>query len=45
MGFRQFTLGFDGPGWTVEAGRAWLDWRDRLTERGVGGDARAVPVT
>lgn len=29
MGFTQFTLGFNGPDWTVENGRAWLDWRDR----------------
>ena len=28
MGFRQFTLGFNGPTWDVEAGRAWLRWRD-----------------
>jgi probable F420-dependent oxidoreductase len=30
MGFTQFTLGFNGPGWTVDAGAPWLDWRDRL---------------
>ncbi|MFI5262302.1 MAG: LLM class F420-dependent oxidoreductase [Candidatus Limnocylindrales bacterium] len=30
MGFRQFTLGFNGPTWDVAAGQAWLDWRDRL---------------
>jgi probable F420-dependent oxidoreductase len=30
MGFRQFTFGFNGPGWSVAAGQAWLDWRDRL---------------
>ena len=28
MGFSQFTLGFIGPGWTVEAGHPWLSWRD-----------------
>jgi hypothetical protein len=28
MGFSQFTLGFDGPRWTVESGRSWLAWRD-----------------
>jgi probable F420-dependent oxidoreductase len=28
MGFTQFTLGFNGPGWTVEAGRDFLAWRD-----------------
>jgi probable F420-dependent oxidoreductase len=29
MGFSQFTLGFNGPDWRVEAGRAALAWRDR----------------
>ena len=29
MGFTQFTLGFNGPAWPVDAGRAWLQWRDR----------------
>lgn len=29
MGFSQFTLGFDGPDWTVEAGAPWLHWRAR----------------
>jgi len=28
MGFTQFTLGFNGPAWDVDAGRAWLAWRD-----------------
>ncbi len=28
MGFTQFTLGFDGPSWAVDAGEAWLAWRD-----------------
>jgi probable F420-dependent oxidoreductase len=28
MGFSQFTLGFTGPRWTVDAGAAWLEWRD-----------------
>lgn len=28
MGFTQFTLGFNGPAWTVDAGRRWLEWRD-----------------
>jgi probable F420-dependent oxidoreductase len=28
MGFTQFTLGFNGPRWTVDAGAAWLAWRD-----------------
>jgi probable F420-dependent oxidoreductase len=30
MGFSQFTLGFNGPDWDVEAGRRWLSWRDGL---------------
>jgi probable F420-dependent oxidoreductase len=30
MGFTQFTLGFGGPDWPVENGRAFLEWRDRL---------------
>jgi probable F420-dependent oxidoreductase len=29
MGFSQFTLGFNGPGWTVERAADWLAWRDR----------------
>ncbi|HUG47660.1 MAG TPA: LLM class F420-dependent oxidoreductase [Candidatus Limnocylindria bacterium] len=29
MGFSQFTLGFNGPEWEVDAGAAWLAWRDR----------------
>jgi probable F420-dependent oxidoreductase len=28
MGFTQFTLGFNGPKWQVEAGAEWLAWRD-----------------
>lgn len=41
MGFSQFTLGFAGPGWTVQAGRPWLEWRETINaERGAS--ARAV---
>ena len=29
MGFTQFTLGFNGPDWAVDAGRPALAWRDR----------------
>jgi alkanesulfonate monooxygenase SsuD/methylene tetrahydromethanopterin reductase-like flavin-dependent oxidoreductase (luciferase family) len=29
MGFSQFTLGFNGPGWAVDAGAPFLAWRDR----------------
>ena len=28
MGFRQFTLGFNGPAWSVEGGADFLAWRD-----------------
>ena len=28
MGFRQFTLGFNGPAWDVAHGADWLAWRD-----------------
>jgi probable F420-dependent oxidoreductase len=28
MGFTQFTLGFNGPRWTVERGAPFLAWRD-----------------
>jgi probable F420-dependent oxidoreductase len=28
MGFTQFTLGFNGPAWKVDAGGHWLAWRD-----------------
>ena len=30
MGFSQFTLGFEGPDWTVDRGAAALAWRDRM---------------
>jgi probable F420-dependent oxidoreductase len=33
MGFSQFTLGFGGPTWGVDGGRAWLAWRDELNGR------------
>jgi hypothetical protein len=29
MGFSQFTLGFNGPNWSVDSGSPWLAWRDR----------------
>jgi probable F420-dependent oxidoreductase len=32
MGFTQFTLGFNGPAWRVDDGRAALEWRDRRNE-------------
>jgi probable F420-dependent oxidoreductase len=30
LGFSQFTLGFNGPDWTVENGSRWLAWRDGM---------------
>ena len=32
MGFTQFTLGFEGPRWDVDAGRTFLAWRDELNQ-------------
>jgi probable F420-dependent oxidoreductase len=40
LGFTQFTLGFNGPDWPVENGRAFLEWRDRMN-RARGGAAAA----
>lgn len=34
MGFTQFTLGFNGLGWEVDRGRAWLEWRDQVNANG-----------
>ncbi len=28
VGFTGFTLGFNGPDWSVSRGREWLSWRD-----------------
>ena len=39
MGFSQFTLGFDGPDWDVDAGTAWLAWRDRANITSAAGAA------
>ena len=33
MGFTQFTLGFNGPVWQVDAGRRMLAWRDEVNAR------------
>jgi probable F420-dependent oxidoreductase len=30
MGFTQFTLGFNGPGWPVDGGAPFLRWRDAM---------------
>jgi probable F420-dependent oxidoreductase len=43
MGFTQFTLGFGGPGWNVDAGRRWLDWRDERNGAGTGALVSAEP--
>ena len=40
MGFSQFTLGFNGPAWSVDAGRSWLAWRDDRNAAAAG-----APVT
>ncbi len=40
MGFTQFTLGFNGPDWSVDAGRDFLAWRDERNRSARGaGDA------
>ncbi len=42
MGFSQFTLGFNGPGWSVDAGAPWLAWRNEMNAaRGAVGSASA----
>ena len=33
MGFTQFTLGFSGPDWKVDAGAVALAWRDEVSAR------------
>jgi probable F420-dependent oxidoreductase len=43
MGFTQFTLGFGGPDWPVDAGRPWLDWRDE--RNGASATRAAVGAT
>jgi probable F420-dependent oxidoreductase len=39
MGFSQFTLGFNGPSWTVDAAAPWLRWRDALNREHVAAAA------
>ena len=41
LGFTQFTLGFNGPAWSVDAGRRWLEWRDR---QNAAREAELAPV-
>ncbi len=43
MGFTQFTLGFQGPDWTVERGAHALAWRDRMDRERA--EAPGVPAT
>jgi probable F420-dependent oxidoreductase len=46
MGFSQFTLGFNGPDWDVDAGRPWLDWREaRNAAAATSSGARAAIVS
>jgi probable F420-dependent oxidoreductase len=42
MGFSQFTLGFNGPDWDVDAGRQWLEWRDARNPEDVSQTRTAV---
>jgi probable F420-dependent oxidoreductase len=43
MGFRQFTLGFNGPAWAVDAGSDFLAWRDGRNASG-GAAREALPA-
>jgi probable F420-dependent oxidoreductase len=42
MGFTQFTLGFNGPRWTVDGGRDFLAWRDEQNAASGGSRAELV---
>jgi probable F420-dependent oxidoreductase len=42
LGFRQFTLGFNGPSWKVDAGQRWLAWRDETNGRSPTGTRGAT---
>jgi probable F420-dependent oxidoreductase len=44
MGFTQFTLGFNGPDFTVDAGRSALAWRDEQNRHRGLSDARLAAV-
>jgi probable F420-dependent oxidoreductase len=41
MGFRQFTLGFNGPSWAVDGGVPFLRWRDEQNAKLMAAPARA----
>ncbi len=43
MGFTQFTLGFNGPEWSVERGEEWLAWRDEVNAALVPASAGVAP--
>ena len=36
LGFTQFTLGFNGPDWTVDRAGDWLAWRDERNQSQTG---------
>ena len=36
LGFTQFTLGFNGPDWTVDRAGDWLAWRDERNQPQTG---------
>ena len=42
LGFTQFTLGFEGPRWDVDAGLAFLAWRDSQNAARMGATGAAV---
>jgi probable F420-dependent oxidoreductase len=44
MGFSQFTLGFNGPAWSVGAGTPWLAWRDRRNAAASAEATAAAPA-
>lgn len=44
MGFTQFTLGFGGPRWDVDAGRAFLAWRDAVNEASMRDGIETAPA-
>ncbi len=44
MGFTQFTLGYNGPGWTLDAARDWLAWRDERNSAGRSASSRVTAM-
>jgi probable F420-dependent oxidoreductase len=45
MGFSQFTLGFSGPDWNVEAGQQFIAWRDGCNVARARAHSKRVPST